>query len=393
MDNLPHVDQLKRQKIKDMANNILSSLMKREFWIIALAIALSGCILQKQIILSEPTRDELPKLAEGTDQKRKTPQKLAKLHPVVRPKPARMRAVDDMMRRVDIQSSKGQTTKNASPIVRNCLSFLVEKFGPPIYKGKVTLLITDNPADNGKMVWKDSSKRLRKIILNDFNLHPTQQHVLTHELFHAFYQSRQFIKVNPHFITEGLAVYAEYKYRYRRKNNKQILEILREQTKSINAFDNKQGIDFNRPFQSYGQGTIDYMYFLSGRLFFSQNPKTIDKKIRKILTHPHRTHEKLPFDILTRKYSLSRNEDFLKRPSQETLALPEPRRVVAATAKSSGKEVVQRFSRTKKLFRSDKKFYVQVGSVKRAESAEEMLKPLKKRGYPVRYKKLGSKFS
>ncbi|MCK4389861.1 MAG: SPOR domain-containing protein [Desulfobacterales bacterium] len=379
-----------------MPNKTQWPLTKREFWIAAFVMALSACIPPKQIILPEPTREEFSGSEEGTDQKREPSKKLAKLALVERPKPGRVRIVDDMMGKIHIQFSKGVTAKNTASIVRNCISFLVEEFGPPIYQGKVTLLITNNPADNGKMVWKDSSQWLRRITLNDFNLHPTQRHVLVHELFHAFYQSRQFIKVNPEFITEGLAVYAEYKYKYRGKNNRQILKILRERTNNLRAYADQQGIDFDRPFQSYGQGTIDYMYFLSGRVFFRQNPKTIKKKIRKILTSSHRTHERLPFDILIGEYALARNEDFLKKPSQETLTLPEPVAVGTDTGESSRKEAVRRPSGTKQASitspESDTKFYVQVESSHVLKYAQETVKTLERKGYAAEYKKLGTWF-
>ncbi len=247
--------------------------------------------------------------------------------PAIKPLSSRqLEYVDDMFRRIDFTYSPRVEKKNYDSQIKHCLSFLVKEFGQPLYRGRVTLRITDNPADNGKMSWSDGRRRYRTMALHEWILYPdlSELHVLVHELFHAFYQTNAFIKANPDFITEGLAVYAEYKYRYWNWNNKKILKEMREQSKALAASVKYQPINFDTPFQSYGDRQIDPLYILSGSLFFSQDTKTINKKIRYILQKGSVYNSRRAFDELINAYGLKRTGPFLAETTAIALQLAEP---------------------------------------------------------------------
>jgi len=284
-------------------------------WIILFSVAFIGCVLDKKVYLQEPTKGgnyELPKCRQDC-----------------RSNSVNGQHVNDMTGRIDIRISKDVAVRNVSPVLRDCLSFLVSEFGPPIYRGEIVLIITGNSSDNNAfMVWEESDDNQRAISLNHYNfIRPEWHHFLIHELFHAFYQSGDFLSVNPDFIVEGLAVYAQFSYRYGGMTNTQIRKEIYNSAVSITPYRNENGIDFDRPFQSYGKGELKYIYLLSGLLFFSQEPGKIREKIRRLLLFPPPEQEKLPFDTIVKIFDLSVYGELFKRGEKKKFALPAPKKL------------------------------------------------------------------
>ena len=269
----------------------------------------------------------------------------------------------DMFRRVSIKFAPDVQRKKYDPKIWKCLYFLVSQFGPSIYQGRVALVITANPTDNGKMAWSDKRRKDRTITLHEFNLLPTELHILVHEFFHAFYQTNAFIKANPDFIVEGLAVYAENKFRYHNKNNKQILRIMREQSKALDSIVDDRFIDFDKPFT---QGS-NLFYILSGRLFFSQNPPITKKKIRKILIQGNSFNKRKNFKELAVAYRLKISESFFRNLRIASWNLPEPTSTRHGTFAKS----------------STKKPYVQIMFSRNKNTAKKTAEALKKKKYPA----------
>jgi len=232
----------------------------------------------------------------------------------------------DMYKRIDIKYLQGVGVKDYSSRIIHCLSFLVGEYGPSIYKGKVNLIISANSRNSGKMSWSDNRRKYRTITLNELCLLPSELRILVHELFHAFYQSNAFIKANPDFILEGMAVYTENKYRYGNKSNAEILKQMRQEFEVIARLVEYKPINFDIPFQSYGNKKIDLFYILSGILFFSQDPTTINGKIRKIFKKSPTSGGKKSFDELIEAYRLKKTEPFLEEMSTIALQLPEPQK-------------------------------------------------------------------
>lgn len=338
--------------------------IKRLLYLFLLAAFLGGCI-EKKIVLPAPKKIVPPKPVQPTakEEQKADPQKI--------------KIVENAAVRVKVEFLEGVTKKPVRNIIKKCLAFLVQEFGRPIYRGNITLIITDNPADNGKMVWRDSRQTHRTIKLNDFNLDTRLDHVLVHELFHAFYQSNDFIKRNPNFITEGMAVYAEYKYRYREKTNKQILDLLRGYSDTTDDFPNTKGIDFDHPFGRYSDNQIDYYYALSGRIFFSQNPKnsSISKKIRNMLNKQPPKGAK--FKDLVAYYKLDTSEDFLRKYTPLS-PLPKPKKSNVVTVPSNEIKTKGEKGLSKK---TGKMFYVQTIFTQKMRVAQNELDKLNKKGY------------
>jgi len=237
-------------------------------------------------------------------------------------------SVKDMLGRIDVRFSTNSTKKDTSTILQNCLSFLANEFGSPVYRGRVILDITDDPADNAFMMWSESGDLERQITLNHYNvMKPIWHHYLVHELFHAFYQSGEFLRMNPDSIIEGLAIYAQYKYQNRELSNDQIRVKIHENASALRPYSSREGIDFDRSLQSYGEGEKKYIYLVCGLLFFNQDPESIKEKIRKLLWSTAFSIEKMPFNRIVTLYNLAIDDEMFELSDNKELTLPEPKKV------------------------------------------------------------------
>lgn len=279
-----------------------------------IALHMAGCHAVGLIYLESPTRELVQELPSVSDSG--TPSHFAN------------GSVEEMLKRIVMRSPAGHAEKNVSPILRNGLYYLVREFGPPVYKGTVTLVITDDPSDNAHIMWRENDLHNRTITLNHYNImQPVWYHYLVHELFHAFYQSNLFLKVHPDSIIEGLAIYAQYKYQNPKMSNEQLQEKIRQDAKSLFPASKKMSIDFDRPFGSYGARERKYAYLVSGLVFFSQDPKRIDVIIEELLRDPQQPAERLPFDNIIEKYNMTIDDAIIQRNKKAAITLPAPVKV------------------------------------------------------------------
>ncbi len=275
-------------------------------------LAAAGCHMLQDLYLKSPTKIEPPKAYQLK-------------HPV-KSDESTAAHVEDMMNRTEIRFSNNVTNRDAHPILQECLAFLAKEFGTPVYRGRVVLLITDDPSDNAFITWSESDKLSRQITLNHYNImKPMWHHYLVHELFHAFYQSSEFLNSKPDSIIEGLAIYAQYKYEYQDVTNIQIRKKLYEEAVSLSDYVSEKAIDFDRPFQAYGDAKRKYCYLMSGLLFFTQEPENVKAKIDTLLRSPILSAEKMSFEQIVMHYNLSLDDEMFPRRNMKALALPVPK--------------------------------------------------------------------
>ncbi|MGE4298863.1 MAG: SPOR domain-containing protein [Desulfovibrionaceae bacterium] len=210
-----------------------------------------------------------------------------------------------------------------------CLLKLAATFGEPFYTGNVVLRITAKPGDNGRMNWSLDNFKERTISLHHFNLLPEQQHILAHELFHAFYESDAFIRANPDIILEGLAVFAEYIFRY---DNLDIMQLRNKISRDVLSLDSKadtRNIDMDQPFEAYSSYDKDLIYLLAGQMIFYEfaSNKEYKELIRTLLGRGGEYPSKQHFVDLALSYGFKNNAPFVKRAVNigfQLTELPEP---------------------------------------------------------------------
>jgi len=275
-------------------------------------MGLVGCLLTEKIHLKEPIQN--------------SPRQFNEILKKGMPNESTIGPVKDMLGRIEIRYPARIPFQGVSTILQDGLSFLVREFGPPVYKGNVVLVITDDPADNANITWKESDDLERQIALNHYNvMKPMWHHYLVHELFHAFYQSSNFLRMNPDSIIEGLAIYAQYKYQNRKMSTDKIREKIYSDAASLRLYSSSKGIDFDRPFYSYGEGERKYVYLVSGLIFFNQDPETIKEKIKNMLWSASISDEKMSFNKISTFYGFKTDDKMFQRSEKNILALPEPK--------------------------------------------------------------------
>lgn len=178
-------------------------------------------------------------------------------------------------------------------IVGNCLDFLKDYLGPPLFNGRLEIIIASKFDYNGQMIWKQSDSTYRKIIINSLNLYrdetDTLWHIIVHELTHGLYQSPSMIKNSTEFIIEAQAAYMQHLskqvFRHGKADPKKVYPSLESTYKSIHC----TGfiVDLDKKFASYGQCTNDQLYRLGALLFLSQDSSFKSHSLyHKIMSHP-----------------------------------------------------------------------------------------------------------
>lgn len=220
----------------------------------------------------------------------------------------------------------GVEKRNINNYIYECVSFLLKEYGNPFYQNKINLIITDDQNNYGKIVWTDRNINNRNILLNELNLYPDKLYILVHEMFHALYETNEFFKNNPEVITEGLAVYAEYKYRYQNWNDIKMLNYLKRQCKSINPNYQEVLFDFDKPFNIYQNSSRDLLYIMSGMIFFSQNYKDPKDEVRTILEKGQKVDGRKSFKWLVKFYNIKDTEN-LFHVITEPESYPKPKKL------------------------------------------------------------------
>lgn len=194
--------------------------------------------------------------------------------------------VDKAFNLLKITTGQGIDDRIVVAQIKDSLSFLIQEFGEPLYPVEMEFEIVKELEDLGavttsphEVIWGiEIPGQERKIQISEAS-YELDKGTYVHELFHAFYQSPNFMESNPDFIIEGLAKYTSRKYENQDKTNKQINEIIFEDIK-----EKKLNINPDKPFKDYEDYEFigNYLYDSAAYYFFTQN---LDKeKVREILT-------------------------------------------------------------------------------------------------------------
>lgn len=208
---------------------------------------------------------------------------------------------------IQISSELGGCIKNSAGItkcpddirsdLKPVLAFLADNFGNPIYSQDIILKIQGS--DKRGVTNEQDVPRIVELPYSDF-LDENKASEIAHELFHAFYESKSFVNSNPDFIVEGLAVYAEYKYKYNDKDINFILKELESEMSPTIISSSRETLVYDKSFESYKDN--HFAYAVSGYFFFKQNFGK--DKVREILTKGEFLQEE-KFSYLSKYYGFS----------------------------------------------------------------------------------------
>ena len=181
-----------------------------------------------------------------------------------------------------------ETLDELENVVAHCRDFLYGHFGLPRYSGTLKVIFTTNPADNGRMIWKQSNSKTRKILLNSLNLYCDKEStlwgIIVHELFHGLYQSEGLIKNSPEFILEAQASYAQYLstdyFINGKASNKRIYKQLEKKYQGTQC-NRSTRLDLSSRFSAYGQCSTDQLYLLGAIMY--ANPENGISAVKQTL--------------------------------------------------------------------------------------------------------------
>lgn len=193
------------------------------------------------------------------------------------PKLSRSVKIDEnttSIRKNFIVNSKSKTPKADKKLIYKAYDYLVATYGEPKYRGIVEVLIRKNAINHPKVTWHTNDKNKRKVILGSFYMFESELPTITHELFHALYQTNDLIESYPQFLLEGMAMYVESAYKY--KNIDSIKKKFDLQIANDDVCKRVDKLQFNDNIQLYDNRTVYYFYILGGDFFAHQkNPKKL----------------------------------------------------------------------------------------------------------------------
>jgi len=231
-------------------------------------------------------------------------------------------------KQIIIKTKNKVKLKKYKDLIKTAYSFLYKNFGKPKYTKKIEIIIHKKSIKHPTATWTKNTKEIRKVNFSDFYMFETALPTIVHELFHALYQTNDFIFSNTEFILEGSATYVEKMYKYK-NDDKKIKEMFLKDIKLnhiCKAFSKKY--NFNNPFKLQDRRKIYYLYILSGSFFAIQNnikgkdliikllngkskkvqsKKSIDKKLISIFSQVLKLNKpnKKSIEKIIKKYKLN----------------------------------------------------------------------------------------
>ena len=163
---------------------------------------------------------------------------------------------------------------------------LLTHYGLPTYTGAVRVHIHSDIGASARTVWRPSTGSGRDVYLGELSFRPEERKVVAHEMFHALYQSDSFMRTYPDIVVEGLATFAEYRYRYPKKSRQAIAATMLEHLSALGLRGPLQPDVYNMPFGVRPPAERDLLYIAGGHLFMSQPEAEFNKWLRPLLTSP-----------------------------------------------------------------------------------------------------------
>lgn len=162
----------------------------------------------------------------------------------------------------------GIKNQEEKALLLKAYQFLYEQFGKAKYDGKIIISITDEQIAHPKVTWLIGEKKSRTVHLSRFYMYDSELPTITHELFHALYQTNEVIEAYPEFILEGMAIYVENLYKYR--DQKKVKTVLQKLMKNDDVCNKMQSVKFNDAFEAYDARMVYYLYITGGSFFAQQ---------------------------------------------------------------------------------------------------------------------------
>ncbi len=163
---------------------------------------------------------------------------------------------------------------------------LRQTYGQPTYSGPIRVHISPDLGVGAKMVWKPSTHAGRDVYLSDLSFWPEERKVIVHEMFHALHQNDRFLRTYPDVIVEGLAVHAEYRYRYAGKSRQEIARTMLSHLNALGLQGPFRPEDYNLPFAAKPPAERDLLYIAAGHFFMSQKDGDFNRMLQSIFENP-----------------------------------------------------------------------------------------------------------
>lgn len=252
--------------------NMISLLMRITLTWTACTLC-AGCVVNAQKTLVRHPGPQAAELKAPTRHDTLTKTRSKKRHMESDQAPSALASNIAVTKEADVPETLAELEKT----VLQCQGFLHRFFGPPRYQGKITIIFTTDPRDNGRMVWKKSQAGSRRILLNSINVYRDSQStlwdVIVHEMFHALYQTPQLITSAPKFVLEAQASYAQKMAKEffitGTPSSDRVYADAKRRVAGLRC-ESDMILDPDTPFAGYGQCSTDKLYLLGALLFATE---------------------------------------------------------------------------------------------------------------------------
>ncbi|RLA73582.1 MAG: hypothetical protein DRG11_07570 [Epsilonproteobacteria bacterium] len=175
---------------------------------------------------------------------------------------------------------KGLKKASDRQLLMSAYKFLYDSFGAPRYTGDVHIVVTNENIPYPSVSWQAGRESQRTLTLSRFYMYKSELPTIVHELFHALYQSNNIINLYPEFILEGMAIYVENLFKYKKHAKvKQTLQQLMQNDQICRKID---GIQFNASFQIHNANMVYFLYITGGDFFAAQDEDATIQIIKMI---------------------------------------------------------------------------------------------------------------
>ena len=176
--------------------------------------------------------------------------------------------------------AKTSDREAAYSTVVSLLGFLVSEFGSPrLSNDRIVIRFENSVAYHALTHVKENGTRILRI--ESINLITSQQHFVVHELFHAYFQWDRFFAWGE-WEVEKWATYAQYRFKYRGLENKEIYKTLVREFHIVQN-DLEQQYSKNRIWSSENEDIIRKKYIIASLELFKLSHSEVFRLYRNII--------------------------------------------------------------------------------------------------------------